>query len=171
MPPVGPWGPAGPVAFSRPARWPMFVMFLITLLAVGAAVAAWLRPIPHGTSATSPAPTYSEQQVSDAKSKVCAAYEKVHRVVQMNSTRSGGDDPNSQLLVAVNARQVFVAGSAYLLTTLSDEPAIAADLAAAVSKLAHLYQVITLDGLASDLSVTSQNAANATASEIEGLCK
>jgi hypothetical protein len=171
MPPVGPWGPAGPVAFSRPARWPMFVMFLITLVAVGAAIAAWLRPIPHETSATPPAPSYSEQQVADAKSKVCAAYEKVHRVVQMNLTRSGGDDPNSQLLVAVNARQVFVAGSAYLLTTLSDEPAIAADLAAAVSKLAHLYQVITLDGLASDLSVTSQNAANATASEIEGLCK
>ena len=47
-------------------------MFLITLLAVGAAVAAWLRPIPHSTSATPSAPTYSEQQVSDAKAKVCA---------------------------------------------------------------------------------------------------
>ena len=94
IPPAGPWGPPAPVAFSRPARWPMFVMFLITLVAVGAAIAAWLRPLPHNPSATPPAPTYGEQQVSDAKSKVCAAYDKVHRVVQMNSTRSGGDDPN-----------------------------------------------------------------------------
>ena len=65
------------MAVSRPARWPMFVMFLITLVAVGAAVAAWLRPMPHNTSATPAAPTYSEQQVADAKAKVCAAYEKV----------------------------------------------------------------------------------------------
>ena len=67
----------------------MFVMFLITLVAVGAAVAAWLRPIPHNTSATPPAPTYSEQQVADAKSKVCAAYEKVQNAVscQLSSKR------------------------------------------------------------------------------------
>jgi hypothetical protein len=149
----------------------MFVMLLITLVAVAAAVGAWLRPIPHNTSAPPPAPTYSEQQIADAKAKVCAAFEKVHHVLQMNSTRSGGDDPNSQLLVAINARQIFMTGSAYLLTTLSDDPATTPDLAAAVSKLAHLYQVITMDGLASDLSVPSQNTANATASEIEGLCK
>ena len=55
----------------------MFVMLLVTLVAVGAAVAAWLRPIPHNTYATPPAPTYSEQQVADAKSKVCAAFAKV----------------------------------------------------------------------------------------------
>ena len=67
----------------------MFVMFLITLVAVGAAVAAWLRPIPHNTSATPPAPIYSEQQVADAKSKVCAAYEKVQNAVncQLSSQR------------------------------------------------------------------------------------
>jgi hypothetical protein len=159
------------MAVSRPARWPMFLMLLVTLVAVAAAVAAWLRPIPHGTSASPASPSYSEQQVADAKSKVCGAFEKVHHVLQMNSTRSGGDDPNSQFLVAINARQIFMTGSSYLLTILSDYPATAPGLAAAVSNLAHLYQVITLDGLASDLSVPSQNAANTTASEIEGLCK
>src|SRR6202044_4170909 len=41
-PPSGPWGPVAPMALSRPARWPMFVMFLITLVAVGSAIAAWL---------------------------------------------------------------------------------------------------------------------------------
>jgi hypothetical protein len=149
----------------------MFVMFLITLAAVGAAVAAWSRPIPHETSATPSAPTYSEQQVSDAKSKVCASYEKVQNAVTINAARTAGDDPNSQLLIAVNMRQVFVAGSAHLLTTLADEPAAPADLAAAASNLAHIYQVITLDGLVGDRNDPGHNAATDAGFKIQALCK
>jgi hypothetical protein len=51
-------------------------MFAITLIAVGAAVAAWLRPIPEVKPASPSAPTFNDRQVADAKSKVCAAYEK-----------------------------------------------------------------------------------------------
>jgi hypothetical protein len=171
MPPAGPWGPPAPVAFSRPARWPMFVMFLITLVAVGAAIAAWLRPIPHETSSIPNSPTFSDQQVADAKSKVCAAYNKVQRASSANQTRNGGDDPNLQLLVAVTMRQVFEAGSAYLLKTLAEEPAAPADLAAATKNLADLYQVITLDGLAGDLNDPAHNAANEAGFTIQGLCK
>jgi hypothetical protein len=171
LPPPGPWGPPGPMPVNRPARWPTFVMLVITLVAVGAAIAAWLRPIPHETSTKPAAPTYSEQQVADAKSKVCAAFEKVHSVIQLNSTRAGGEDANSQLLVAVNARQILMTGSAYLLTVLSDEPATPQDLAAPINKVARLYQTVTLDGLASDLSIPKQNEANATGSQIESLCK
>jgi hypothetical protein len=149
----------------------MFVMFLITLVAAGAAIAAWLRPIPHETSATPPSPTYSEQQVSDAKSKVCAAYEKVGHVAAMNASRTGGDDPTAQLAVAVNERQVFVAGGAYLLTTLSEQPAAPADLAASVRKLTDLYQVIVLNGLASDPSEPEKKETTDVASTIDGLCK
>ena len=149
----------------------MFVMFLITLVAVGAAVAAWLRPIPHESSATPPAPTYSEQQVADAKSKVCAAYAKVQKASSANQTRNGGDDPNLQLLVAVTMRQVFDSGSAYLLKTLAEEPAAPPNLAAATKNLADLYQVITLDGLAGDLNDPAHNAANEAGFTIQGLCK
>jgi hypothetical protein len=170
-PPSGPWGPPPPVAFSKPARWPTFVMVLITLVAVGAAVAAWLRPIPHNTSAPPPAPTYSEQQVSDAKATVCAAFDKSQKASRDNLSRSGGDDPNTQLLVAVNMRQVFVASSAYLLTTLADEPATPADLTALVRKLANLLQVITLDGLSGDPNDAGHDAVNVAAKAIEGLCK
>jgi hypothetical protein len=164
-----PWPPALPP--RGPARWPFVVMFLIMLVAVAAAVAAWLRPMPETKSATPTAPTFGAQQVADANSKVCAAFDKVRNVSQMNSTRTGGDDPNSQMLVAVNARQVLMTGSVYLLTHLSDEPATAKDLAAAVGKMARLYQTVTLDGLASDLSVQNQNAANAIATDIQNLCK
>jgi hypothetical protein len=171
MPPAGPWGPVAPMAVSRPARWPMFIMFLIMLVAVGAAIAAWLRPIPHNTSATPPAPTYSEQQVADAKSKVCAAIEKVKKANTTNSNRNGGDDPNGQLLIAVNGRQVYIASSQYILTTLADEPATPAELVAAGRRLATLYQVIAMDGLASDPSQAARDAASATGTSIDGLCK
>lgn len=149
----------------------MFVMFLITMVAVAAAVAAWLRPIPHNESATPSAPTYSEQQIADAKSKVCAAYEKVQRASSANQTRNGGDDPNLQLLVAVNMRQVFDAGSTYLLKTLAEEPAAPANLAAAAKRLADSYEIITLDGLAGDLNDPAHNAANEAGFTIQGLCK
>ena len=170
-PPTGPWGPPGPIPLSRPARWPMFVMFLITMVAVAAAVAAWLRPIPHNESATPTKPAYSEQQVADAKAKVCAAYTKIHRAVDINVPRTGGDDPMAQLTVAVNMRQVYVVGSAYLLTTLADEPATPSDLAAATGKVARLLQGLTLDGLTSEINAQENDAVNETGTTIEGLCK
>jgi hypothetical protein len=74
-------------------------MFAITLVAVTAAVGAWPRPMPETKSAVPP--TFRDQQVADAKAKVCAAYQKVRRANETNATRNGGD-PNLQLLVAVN---------------------------------------------------------------------
>jgi hypothetical protein len=59
-------------------------MFAITLVAVAAAVAAWLRPMPETKSAVPPTPTFSDQQVADAKSKVCAAYAEIHHAVDVN---------------------------------------------------------------------------------------
>jgi len=146
-------------------------MFLITLVAVGAAVAAWLRPIPHNTASTPPAPSYSEQQVADAKAKVCAAYGKVLNATTVNAARNGGDDPHTQLLIATTQRQVFAVGSSYLLTTLAEEPATPADLAAAANTLAHLYREITLDGLVGDRNDPAHDAANETGYKIQGICK
>lgn len=171
MPPSGPWGPVGPQAPSRPARWPVFVMFLITLVSVGAAVGAWLRPIPHEKPATPAAPTYTEQQIADAKAKVCGAYWKVQNVVTVNVARTADDDPNSRLLIAVNQRQVFDAGSAYLMTTLAEHPAAPADLAAAANDLAHLYQVMILDGLVGDRNDPAHNSADQAGFKIQALCK
>ncbi len=148
----------------------MFVMLVITLVAVGAAVAAWLRPIPQTPAAAPPKLTYSAQQVADAKSKVCAAYEKTHRAVDANATRNTGEDPTAQLVVKVNMRQIYVVSSAYLFTTLADEPATPPDLAINTRKLAHLLQDLVLDGLASD-PATPYDEVNETSVTIEGLCK
>jgi hypothetical protein len=51
-------------------------MFAITLVAVAAAVAAWLRPTPEAKSAAPSTPTFSAQQVAGAKSKVCDSSRK-----------------------------------------------------------------------------------------------
>jgi hypothetical protein len=164
-----PWPPVQPP--RGPARWPVVVMFAITLGAVGVAVAAWLRPMPEAKSAAPSAPTFSAQQVADAKARVCAAFEKVLNATSANSARSGGDDPNNQLLVATTQRQVFVVGSAYYWRTLAKEPATPADLAGAMNRLADLYQVITLDGLVGDYNNPARDTANATGHTIQNLCK
>jgi hypothetical protein len=146
-------------------------MFVITLVAVGAAVAAWMRPLPEMKSMTPSAPTFSVQQVTDAKSKVCAAYWEVQKAISSNAGRNGGDDPNTQLLVATTQQMVFVAGSAHLMTTLADEPATSGDLALAVKKLADLFQVMTLDGLVGDRNDPAHGDATQAASTIQSLCK
>jgi hypothetical protein len=138
----------------------MFIMLVITLVAVTAAVAAWLRPIPRTHAPTRP--TFSAQRVANAKSRVCASYQKIHRALDSNSTRDGSDP---------DARQIYIAGSAYLLTVLADEPATPSDLAAAARKLARLFQILALEGLASDPSVQAHKAADKALSAIEGLCK
>jgi hypothetical protein len=146
-------------------------MFTVTLFAVAAATAARLPPMPETKSAVPSAPTFTDQQVTDAKSNVCAAYAKIHRAVDGNAPRNGGSDPTAQLAVATNMRQIYVVGSAYLLTRLADEPATPSDLAAATSKVARLFQVLTIEGSVSDPSVEAYNDVNATGETIQSLCK
>jgi len=111
------------------------------------------------------------QEITDARAKVCDGNQKVRRALSANATRSGGDDPTAQLAVAVNARQIYEAGSAYLLTALREEPATPPDLAAEARKLAVLFQILTLDGLAADPNVQGHDSADQTLSTIDSLCK
>jgi hypothetical protein len=166
-----PWQPPPAQPPRGPARWPVVVMFAITLVAVAAAAAAWLRPMSEAKWAAPSAPRYTEKQVSDAKATTCAAYEKVRRALVANASRTSGDDPTAQLAVAVNARQAYVASSAHLLTVLTNQPATPPDLATAARKLADLFQVLTLDGLAADRNEQGHDAADQTLSTIQNLCK
>lgn len=165
--PTGPWPPMMPI--RRPSRWPAFSALVISIVALAFAVAAWLRPAPE--PAVEAAPTYSDQQVAEAKAAVCGAYAKLRYALDSNLTRDGGDDPNLQLLVAVNDRQIYIAGSAYLLTMISNSPAVSPELGEATVKLAELYQIISLNFLASDSSVPERADADAAASAIQDQCK
>ena len=150
----------------------MFASLVVALLVtLGVAIVGWFRPAP---AKPPPAPTYSNQQVADAKAKVCAAYEKVHSAVGVSMARDGGSDPTSQLAVATSARQALLAGSEYLITTLSEEPATAPDLATAIRKLANLFQQYTVDYLNGRTNAEMESSlrdGDETTSTIERLCK
>jgi hypothetical protein len=146
------------------------VLLVALLVTLGVAIVGWFRPVPPKSP---PAPTYSNQQVADAKANVCAAHEKVHHAVGLTSGRSS-DDPTAHLAIATSARQAIDVGGNYLLTTLAQEPATPPDLAAAVRKLANTFQELTVDYLAevtdSELDRLLRISDQATLT-IEGLCK
>lgn len=150
----------------------MFVFLVVAILVVlGVAIVGWFRPLPNKPVST---PSYTSQQIEDAKAKVCAAYEKVHSAIGVSMGRDLGSDPASQLIVATSARQSLLAGSEYLTTTLSEEPATAPELAAAIRKLASLFQQYTVDYLNGRTNAemeSSLRAGDDTTSTIVNLCK
>ncbi|MBS4728353.1 hypothetical protein MSM1_08345 [Mycobacterium sp. SM1] len=150
---------------------------LITALAVigGIAIGAWFRPLPNNKSqSTQPAPTYTQQQVSDAKAKVCAAYQKVRHANELARALYLGDDQVAKQVVAEGGWLALDGGSRYLSTTLAEEPATPSDLAAAVRKLADLYQILAINYMAS-VAHSEQDpvlrASHDVTAELERLCK
>jgi hypothetical protein len=141
--PLGPppWSPP-PGAPRRPPLLLVIASLAIALTALGVAIGSWFRPTP--ANKPTPGPVYTSQQVTDSKSKLCAAFSKVHSAIQVTSTRDRGPDYATQLASAVNARQALLGGSQYLLTTLSSEPATPADLTTQIRNLANTYQLLTV---------------------------
>lgn len=169
------WGPPPPPAFGRPSRWPTFIAITIALIGVAVGFAGWFRPAPHNNQPP-PKPTYTAQQTADAKAKVCAAFEKLERAVEVAKAAPHGNDTNGTLAAATTMRQVFEVGSRYLSATLTEEPATSADLATAVRKEASsLLEGVMgyLDGLTdTDPQMRPLVDANTQAAEtIRGLCK
>jgi hypothetical protein len=114
--------------------------------------------------------------VDDAKSKVCAAYEKVHHALVLSSARTGGSDPTAVLGVATSGRQVLDAGSRYLISKLSEEPSTSPELATAIRNYAGAYQELAISYLSgltnSDAEVQPVlQAADDASATIERLCK
>ena len=144
----------------------------IALLAIGVAIGAWFRPLPKNEQP--PAPTYSSQQVADAKAKVCAAYKRVNHAVLANTGRGGDNDPATLLGVAANARMALFDGGEYLLRILAHEPATAPDLATATRALADAYQELALDYMAEaddPRLESSRNAIDLAGAKEDEACK
>lgn len=150
----------------------MFAFLSVALLVtLGVAIVGWFRPVPAKPPA---APTYTDQQVSDAKTKVCAAYDKVHSAVKASSARDEGTDPTAQLAFAINGRQALEAGSEYLRTVLASEPATPNDLATTIKKLTDVFQELVIDYLNGQSETQMQaplQAGNEATLTIEKLCK
>jgi hypothetical protein len=150
----------------------MFALLVIALLVtLGVAIVGWFRPV----QPKSPAPTtYTDQQVAEAKSKVCAEYQKVHNAIKASTGRDTGSDPTAQQVYALTGRQALLAGSAHLRTALSAQPATPSELAAAIRKLTDLFPELTVDYLNSapdsEMEPTVHAADEATLT-VERLCK
>jgi hypothetical protein len=176
------WGPPSPTAstpsappltaFRRSPRWPAFIALAIALVALTVSLVGWFRPAPHNTQPP-PKPTYTDQQVADAKAKVCAVFGQLDRAVVVGNGEPRGSDA---LVAAINTRQIFDVFSRNLLATLAEEPATPADLAAAVRTQADTLEQIVIeyqDGFGtSDPQVRPLVDANsASADKIRQLCK
>ena len=174
-PPHGP-GPQSwqQVGARTPKRWPMFASLVIALAAVGLAIGCWFRPSP--TTQEPSKPTYTDQQVADAKAKMCAAFGKVDHALDVADARRGSNDPTAVLAAATSERQALDAGSRYLVAKLADEPATPPDLATAIRNQADSYQeslIDYLDGLTnsdSEMQPTLKAADDATLT-IRRLCQ
>ncbi len=170
--PSGRTPPVPPMAVGRPARWPTFTALAIALIALAVGLAGWFRPMPHDNQPP-PKPTYTQQQIADAKAKVCTAFGKLDRAVNVGNALPRGSDP---LVAAINTRQIFDIFSRYLLATLAEEPATPADLATAVREQASTLEEVVIDyqdGFGtSDPELRPVVGANsASADTIRRLCK
>jgi hypothetical protein len=172
QPSLPPWPPQGPPVQKRPTKWAAIAALAISVLAIGVAIGSWFRPMPTNKPAIGP--TYTSQEVADAKSKVCTAFDKAHKAIQLTGARDRGQDYATQLASAVNARQALVAGSEYLSTTLSDAPATPPNIAKEIRNLTNVYQLLTVQLLAEapdseiNASVSSGDTATST---LENLCR
>jgi hypothetical protein len=135
-------------AHARSQRWQMFALAVIALAALALAIGSWFQPLPITKAPNPLAPSYTNQQVAEAKANVCAAFQTVHQSIVVTNHREHGTDPTSALAAATSARQAFAAGGGYLLTALGNKPATPPDLAGAVRRLGTVFQQLAVSYLA-----------------------
>jgi hypothetical protein len=148
---------------------------VVALVAVGVAIAAWLRPIPDNSPAPPPEPTYTDEQIADAKANVCEAYDVTKNEVSINTHRPDmeGDEVGSLAAAAMKRLALYAAGD-YLLDRLSTEPATPAELAEPVRSLANSYGEFGIHALNNEpdsVLDSIRRAADADIETIDRLCK
>lgn len=121
------------------SRWVAPAGLAVGVVALALTLVQWF----HGNAS----PSFSDQQVKDAKTSVCAAYTAVHRAVVVNThlEPSPNGDP---LAVATSARLALYGGGSYLRDHLTRAPATPADLAKAVDSLATTLEDLAVNYLA-----------------------
>jgi hypothetical protein len=148
------------------SRWQTLAALVIAVVAVGFAIAAWLRPTHEG-------PSYP--QSGDAKTNLCAAYKVVHQgfVTNTHLANPGANVPGGRLAVAANARLALLGGGAYLRDSLNAQTAPPADLAKAVDSLAATIEQLGVNYLANasnDVQVPLRHDLESEIATLNKLC-
>lgn len=173
---TGPSEPAPPRTPRRPDRWLIVAAVAIAVVALGVGVVGWFRPQPHDTAAPVPAePTFTSQQIAEAKETVCTAHKIVRQAAVSNTNQESPapGDPIGELAVAVNARLALYSGGDYLLNRLRAQPATPPELTDAVRALANVLQELAMNYLAGspDSVVTPlRQASDKHTREVDRLC-
>src|ERR1700733_3641497 len=158
---TGPGPSAWPSPSRAPSRWPTFLALALALVASGLAIVGWFRPSPSPPP-RSATPTYTEQQVSDAKTRACTAFELVKTGTTLQA--QGGepnaqpsDDPAMRKAQSANARLSLTAGASYLLSHL--DPGTPQPLADGIRKLSSTLMDIGIKYLAGAKNADPPQAA------------
>jgi hypothetical protein len=173
--PGGP--PSWPSSAPRGAsRLLTFVSLGISVIATVLAVVGWFRPVHTAAPATpSPAePTYTEQQIADAKTKTCAAFEVVNKGISLQTNGADSDNPALVQAEAANARLSTISGGWYLKARL--EKGTPSDLSAAIQHLSDVLLDLGANYLAGAKDSDPSQAAmksegNAAFAQVGQLCK
>lgn len=134
------WQPAPAKGQSRGLT---YAALAIAVIATGLAIVGWFRPTPPppATKASPSTPTYTEQQIADAKAKACAALDVVNKGVTQHagsgSQSHQSDDPAMAEAQAADSRLAIIAGGWYLRDHLD-----AATPEAIADSIRHLSQIL-----------------------------
>jgi hypothetical protein len=164
--------PKADVAERQQGRWSIPAWPAVALVSVGITVGVIAFVLLRMVLDRDSAPKYNDEQVAQAKTKICTEYQKVRQGVVLNTGRNIGEDPAAVFATAANARMALFDGSAFMLTKLAEEPATPAELAAAVRSVADVSQQLTIDYLAelpdldTQASLTAVDTASAKVFEI-----
>jgi hypothetical protein len=148
------WQPAPPKGQSRGLT---YVALAVALIATVLAIVGWFRPTPPPPAAHPSAPTYTEQQIADAKTRACAAMDVVQKGTTLQTNPSQSDDPAMSNAQAAHAQLSLVAGSSYIRDNLS--PATPAPIADELHKAANSMLDIGINALAGARNADPPQAA------------
>jgi hypothetical protein len=197
QPPAGPPAPSGaggfptsrgqfPGAPAGPPSWPSnpsrgqsraltYVALTTAILATVLAIVGWFRPSPAlpPTAHTSD-PTYTEQQISDAKTRVCTAFETVLKGVTLQTHGQPSDDAGMRKAQAVNGQLSLAAGGWYLRDHV--DPATPGELATAARKTSNILLDLGANALAGAQNADQPQAgllgdAQSAFVQMQELCK
>lgn len=140
--------------FSGLSRLTSLAALVIAVIAATLAIVGWF--FPHKSASSSSAPTYSDQQIKDAKTHICTAFMLVDRAVVKNTHLKNPPEggPVGQFSVATSARLALYGGGAYLRDQLNINPAAPADLAKSANALSTTLQELGIGYLASSPEFT-----------------
>lgn len=171
------WPPGPPILTRGTARWPIFFSYVIALVAVGVGAVGWFRPAPAHISQpvnSLPAPKYTDEQIIDAKRKVCGAFDTVRKGIDLQTHAEGGSDPAMTAAAAANGRLSLVSGGWYLRDHL--DPATPQSLAETIRSFSGIVLDLATNYLAGAKDADPQQAdlmaaGESAAARIATLCK